>query len=469
MRSRTPKVLHTVLGRTLIDHVVSAVADLQARHTVVLVGHGGELVREHLAPHESLLVLTQHERRGTGHAVQVVIEQLSATGIDVAQLDGPVIVTAGDTPLLRTETLSRLLDHHEQSGAHASVLTTVLADPTGYGRVVRDDASGMVRGIVEHRDAAPEHSVISEINSGVYVFNPTSLVSYVSRLEAGNAQGELYLTDVIGFLAAEGKPVAAFIAEDSDEIHGINDRVQLAHAADVMRQRINDAHMRAGVTIVDPASTWIDVDVVLEQDVVIEPNCHLRGRTHVASGAVIGPDTTLVDTEVGAGARVRRSEATGAVIGAGSDIGPFSYLRPGTHLADATKVGAYVETKNARIGAGSKVPHLTYVGDATIGEGTNIGAATVFVNYDGQAKHHTTVGDHVRIGSDTMLVAPVTIGDGAYTAAGSVITEDVEPGAMAVARARQRNILGWVLRRRSGTSSAAAAARHSDDTSGASS
>ena len=469
MRSRTPKVLHEALGRSLIQHVLDAVQPLQAQHTVVLVGHGGELVREHLAGHESLIVLTQHERRGTGHAVQVVVEQLAASGIDVGALDGPVMVVAGDTPLLRAETLEALLTEHVGSASAASVLTTVLNDPTGYGRVVRDASTGMVVGIVEHRDASPEHLRIAEINSGVYAFHPEALVRNLARLDASNAQGELYLTDVIGFLVSDGTPVGAVVADDSDEIHGINDRAQLAHAIDVMRARINNKHMRAGVTIIDPASTWIDVSVVLEPDVVIEPNCHLRGRTHVASGAIIGPDTTLVDVQVGTGARVRRSEATGASIGAGCDVGPFSYLRPGTTLADAAKVGAYVETKNASIGAGSKVPHLSYVGDATIGEGTNIGAATVFVNYDGQAKHHTTVGDHVRIGSDTMLVAPVTIGDGAYTAAGSVITEDVEPGAMAVARARQRNILGWVLRRRAGSTSAAAAARHSDDTSGASS
>ena len=456
MKSALPKVLHDVAGRSLVGHVLAAVNQLNPHHLVVVVGHGRDHVSAHVhGLYPAAVTVVQDQQNGTGHALRVALEGIAAAGIDLP--DGPVIVLAGDTPLLTGDTLAALVDIHHGEQAVATVLTAVLTDPTGYGRIVRDQATGHVSRIVEQKDASESERAIQEINSGVFAFELSSLRSGLARLTTNNAQGEEYLTDVLGHLVADGETVAAYIAPDEDEILGVNDRVQLAHAGGLLRDRINVNWMRTGVTIVDPATTWIDATVTLERDVRIERNTALAGTTAIATGAVIGPDTTLVDSVVGAGAQVLKSHVTGATIGPDATVGPFTFIRPGTELAAHAKVGAYVETKNAFIGEGSKVPHLSYVGDATIGAGTNIGAATVTVNYDGVNKHKTVVGDHVRIGSDTMLVAPITIGDGAYTAAGSVITEDVPPGSMAVGRGRQRNIDGWVERKRADTSSAKAA------------
>jgi bifunctional UDP-N-acetylglucosamine pyrophosphorylase/glucosamine-1-phosphate N-acetyltransferase len=336
------------------------------------------------------------------------------------------------------------------------VLTAVLEDPTGYGRVIRDGDS--VSAIVEHKDADDAQRAVREVNSGVYAFDAIALADSLDRLTTDNVQGEEYLTDVVGLHVAAGLPVAAVVAADPSETLGVNDRVQLAEARALMRDRTNARWMRAGVTIVDPATTWIDSDVVLEADSVVERNTGLHGRTTVARAAVVGPDTTLTDVVVAEGASVLRSQVTSAEIGPGATVGPFTFVRPGTVLGAKAKLGAYVEAKNAVIGDGSKVPHLSYVGDTEVGVGSNLGAGTITVNYDGVAKHRTVIGDHVRIGSDSMLIAPVTVGDGAYTAAGSVVTDDVPPGAMAVARARQRNIEGWVERRRPGSAAAEAAA-----------
>jgi bifunctional UDP-N-acetylglucosamine pyrophosphorylase/glucosamine-1-phosphate N-acetyltransferase len=310
---------------------------------------------------------------------------------------------------------------------------------------------------VEQRDATPEQRAIREVNAGVYVGEAAALRRTLASLGEDNDQGEQYLTDVLGLLVAEGAPVGGAPAEDPVDVLGCNDHRELAARRRTLNDRVLDDLMRAGVTVVDPATTWVDVTVTVAADALLEPGVQLRGTTSVATGAVVGPDTTLVDTTVEEGASVVRSHVLGAVVGPRATVGPFSYLRPGTRLAAGATVGAFVETKNVQVGEDSKVPHLSYVGDATIGRGSNVGAATVFVNYDGVEKHHTRVGDHVRIGSDTMLVAPVTVGDGAYTAAGSVITNDVPPGAMGVARARQRNVAGWVRRRRPGTAAAQAA------------
>jgi len=315
-----------------------------------------------------------------------------------------------------------------------------------------------VRAIVEERDATEAQRAIREVNAGVYVGDAAALRRTLARLSTDNDQGEQYVTDVLGLLVAEGARVGGVPSEDPTDVLGCNDRRELAARRRTLNDRVLDALMVSGVTVVDPATTWVDVTVSVGPDAVLQPGTQLLGDTSVATGAVVGPDTTLTDCEVAEGAEVLRSHCSGAVIGAEATVGPFSYLRPGTRLARRAKVGAFVETKNVSVGEDSKVPHLSYVGDATIGRGANVGAATVFVNYDGVAKHHTEVGDHVRIGSDTMLVAPVTIGDGAYTAAGSVITEDVPPGAMAVARSRQTNVAGWVHRRRPGTPAAEAAA-----------
>ena len=459
MRSTTPKVLHEVLGRCMLGHVLHAVEGIDPVATCVVTGSGREAVEAWIAAsHPHVRCVEQNPRNGTGHAVQIALSALN--NLD---LSNGVVVVSGDTPLLTAATLYRFVEHHRASKAAATILTAELDDATGYGRIVRDGAGNVIE-IVEHRDATDSQREISEINSGIYVFQAEPLQRAISQLKSDNAQGELYLTDVVKILHSAGEKIAAFIAADSSEISGVNDRAQLAEAAAAMRTRINHAWMREGVTILDPATTWIEADVVIAKDVTIAPSSYLRGRTAVAEGAVIGPDTTLSNCVVDECAQVIRSHAVDAHIGKGATVGPFSYLRPGAELHEEAKVGAYVEIKNSVIGAGSKVPHLSYVGDATIGTNTNIGAATVVVNYDGVQKHHTVIGDEVRIGSDTMLVAPVTIGDGAYTAAGSVITEDVPPGAMGVGRSRQRNVLGWVSRRRAGTAADKAASQALEST-----
>ena len=457
MKSATPKVLHTVAGRSLLGHVIEAASSIEPQHLVIVVGHGREQVAAHvseIAPWA--LTVVQERQGGTGHAVRIALDDLVARGISL--VDGPVVVLTADTPLLTGTTLTTLLVEHSGTSAAATVLTARLADPTGYGRIVRD-VDGYVAAIVEHKDATSEQLSIDEINSGMYAFDAMRLVDALAGLNTDNAQGEEYLTDVVGILRRDDVVVSASLCKDPSEILGVNDRVQLAEAAGLMRDRINEGWMREGVAMLDPTSVWLDVDVELAADVTIRPQVTLRGPTSVDTGAIIGPGTTLTSCEVGEGAEVIHTWAELAVIGAGSRVGPFTYLRPGTVLGRSTKAGAFVEIKNSSIADGAKVPHLSYVGDADVGEGTNIGAATVFVNYDGVAKHRTVVGEHVRIGSDSMLVAPVTIGDGAYTAAGSVITDDVPPGAMAVGRSRQRNVEGWVGRKRPGTAAAAAATR----------
>jgi bifunctional UDP-N-acetylglucosamine pyrophosphorylase/glucosamine-1-phosphate N-acetyltransferase len=439
----------------MLGHVLAAAAPLGAAHTLVVVGAGRAAVEEHLAriaPEARAVV--QEDQRGSGHAAEVALAA-------VPDVEGPVLIVNGDVPLLRPETLAALVEGHQASGDVLTVLTAEVADPTGLGRILRGD-DGRVRAIVEERDASPEQRRIREINAGVYVGDAAAIRGALTRTGRDNAQGEQYVTDVLGVLVADGRPVGGVPAADPDDVLGCNDHRELAARRRTLNDRVLDALMISGVTVVDPATTWVDVTASVAPDAVLQPGVQLLGSTRVATGAVVGPDSTLTDTAVGEGASVVRSHCGGAVIGPEASVGPFSYLRPGTRLARRAKVGAYVETKNAEVGEDSKVPHLTYVGDATIGRDANIGAATVFVNYDGIAKHRTTVGNHVRIGSDTMLVAPVTVGDGAYTAAGSVITEDVPPGAMAIARAHQRNVAGWVGRRRPGTPAAEAAAAAGD-------
>ena len=462
MRSATPKVLHAIAGRTLIGHVLEAAAAVDPAHVVVVVGHGRDHVLAHLdevAPWVDTVV--QDQQLGTGHAVRIALAALATAHALEAS---PIVVLSGDTPLLTGRTVRKLVDAQVSSGGAATVLTAVLSDPAGYGRVVRD-GSGAVEVIVEDRDATADIRAISEINAGMYAFDPIALAPALERLTTANDQGEEYLTDVVGLLRAEGRPVTGLIVDDAHEILGVNDRGQLADAAAIMRDRINARWMRDGVSMLDPASTWIDVDVDLAPDVTLLPQTSLLGPTTIASGARIGPGTTLTSCEVGAGASVIHTWAELAVIDAGASVGPFTYLRPGARLGAGARAGAFVEMKNSSLGAGAKVPHLSYVGDAEVGPGTNIGAATIFVNYDGQSKHRTVIGRDARIGSDTMLVAPVNVGDGAYTAAGSVITDDVPAGAMAVGRARQRNIPGWVQRKRPGSESARAADQAHDQPS----
>ncbi|AOP45459.1 UDP-N-acetylglucosamine diphosphorylase/glucosamine-1-phosphate N-acetyltransferase [Streptomyces lydicus] len=456
MKSATPKVLHALCGRSLVGHVVAASRELDPENLVVVVGHAREQVQAHLAEVDpAVRTAVQHEQKGTGHAVRTALEQLSDSGV---VLDGTVIVVCGDTPLLTGETLGRLGETHAADGNAVTVLSAEVPDATGYGRIVREAGTGAVTAIVEHKDATDTQRAIREINSGVFAFDARLLVDALGKVRTDNSQGEEYLTDVLGIVREAGHRVGAAVAADHREILGINNRVQLAEARRLLNERLLERAMLAGVTVVDPASTFVDVSVTFEQDATVHPGTQLLGTTHVGTGAEVGPHARLTDTSVAEGAVVSFTVAEGARIGAGANVGPYAYLRPGTDLGPKSKAGAYVEMKNASIGEGTKVPHLSYVGDATIGEFTNIGAASVFVNYDGEAKHHTTVGSHCRTGSDNMFVAPVTIGDGAYTAAGSVITKDVPPGSLAVARGQQRNIEGWVARKRPGSAAAQAAA-----------
>ncbi|HEY8721513.1 MAG TPA: bifunctional UDP-N-acetylglucosamine diphosphorylase/glucosamine-1-phosphate N-acetyltransferase GlmU [Pengzhenrongella sp.] len=474
MRSSAPKVLHTLGGRSMLGHALAAANELEPGRVVVVVRHGREQVVEHLrALDPNALVADQDEIPGTGRAVQCGLSVLDAAAhADVARdregsraqpegghIDGAVVVIAGDVPLLDGATLGELLAAHTADGNAVTVLTTEVDDATGYGRIVREPGTGDVLEIVEQRDADEAQRAITEINSSIYVFDAAALRGALGRLGRDNAQGEVYLTDVLALARADGGAVRALRTDDPLLVQGVNDRLQLATLRAELNRRTLEEWMLAGVTVVDPATTWVDVDVELAQDVTLLPGTQLHGKTVVATGATIGPDTTLTDVQVGEGSTIVRTHGSHAVIGADSLVGPFAYLRPGTVLGDHAKIGTFVETKNATIGAGSKVPHLSYVGDATIGEETNIGAASVFVNYDGVSKHHTTIGSYARTGSDNMFVAPVTVGDGAYTGAGSVIRRDVPPGALAVNSGAQRNIDGWVLRSRSGTPAAEAAAR----------
>ena len=449
MRSAIPKVLHRIAGKSLVALAIDTADALAPERLVVVVGHQREQVTAHLAevaPHVTIAV--QEQQLGTGDAVRAGLAALS-------DVSGAVVVTSGDVPLLSGETLQELVATHRVEGNAVTVLTAIVPDPTGYGRVVRE--GDHVARIVEQKDAAPEELDLSEINSGIYVFESDVLAAGIAALEAKNAQGELYLTDVVAHARASGRRVGAQLLADYLQTEGVNDRIQLAERGAELNRRILHRWMAEGVTVIDPATTWVQAGVDLAEDVTLLPGTSLEGATSIARGATIGPDTTLIDVEVGENARVLRTHAELAVIGPDATVGPFTYIRPGTELAARVHVGAFVETKKAIIGEGTKVPHLTYCGDAVIGEGSNIGAGTIFANYDGVGKYTTTVGSHSFVGSDSVLVAPVQIADGAYVAAGSTITSDVGPGELAVARGQQRNIKGWVARKRPGTRSASAA------------
>jgi bifunctional UDP-N-acetylglucosamine pyrophosphorylase / glucosamine-1-phosphate N-acetyltransferase len=452
MRSRIPKVLHQLCGRSMLGHVLAAVGELDPQRTVIVVGHGGEEVSAEAARHATdAAVVVQDRQAGTGHAVRTVIEALGV-------MPGIVLVTYGDMPLLRAATLTALLREHATAGNAVTVLTARVGDPSGYGRIIRD-GRGSLAGIVEDADATPEQRALDEINSGCYAFDGALLADAVKRVATSNVQGQEYLTDVVAILRGDGRLAGTVLAADPGEIQGVNDRVQLAQVRRAYNDRLLETWMRAGVTVVDPAATWIDVDVTIGQDTEIWPYTQLEGRTTIGEGAKIGPGCELRDTTVADHAAIAHAVCVQAEIGPGATVGPYAYLRPGTRIGAGAHIGCHVELKNSVVGPGAKVPHLSYVGDADIGEGANIGAATIFSNYDGVAKHRTTIGADVFTGSDTILVAPVTVGDGAYTAAGSVITEDVPPGALGVARGKQHNSEGWVERRRPGTRAAARARR----------
>ncbi|HEX3930851.1 MAG TPA: bifunctional UDP-N-acetylglucosamine diphosphorylase/glucosamine-1-phosphate N-acetyltransferase GlmU [Nocardioides sp.] len=444
MRSKRSKLLHEIGGRSLVGHVLSAVRTLDPARVVAVVGHQRDQVGPHivsLMPEAVLAV--QEEQQGTGHAVRIAVDAAGS-------LSGTVLVVYGDTPLLRGDSLRDFAQEHEGAQSAVSVLSGVVDNPFGYGRIVRND-EGDVEAIVEERDATPEQREIREIGSGIFAFDGEFLADVLPRLGNDNAKGEYYLTDTVGLAREAGLTVGAFPMDDVVQTEGANDRVQLANLGRELNRRIVEDWMRAGVTVLDPATTWVESDVRLAPDVILLPGTQLLGATVVDEDAVIGPDTTLKDCEIGAGARVVRSHGELAVVGEGANVGPFAYLRPGTELGMGGKIGAFVETKNAHIAAGAKVPHLSYVGDADIGEGANIGAGTIFANYDGTDKHHTSVGKGAKTGANNTFVAPVRIGEGAVTGGGTVVRRDVPPGTLAVSGGPQRNLSRRATRARERT------------------
>jgi bifunctional UDP-N-acetylglucosamine pyrophosphorylase/glucosamine-1-phosphate N-acetyltransferase len=432
MKSNLPKVVHKAAGKPLVAHVVDAVQAAGIKDIVVVVGHGREHV-EKVFTDDGVQLVVQEEQLGTGHALQQAQEQ-----VDPAST---VLVLAGDIPLLRPSTLKALLDYHQQGQAEATVLTTHLEQPTGYGRVLRDEQGYFAR-IVEEKDASPEEKSINEINSGIYCFQAGSVFRVLQQLRPANAQGEYYLTDVLEILKSEGHRVQVMAAADSEEIHGVNDRIQLAQAEKILRRRKNDQLMRDGVTLVEPDSIMIDSQVTIGRDTVVMPFTLIQGKTIIGEGCEIGPWTNINDSTIGDRVVIESSRVKEAQISDDCVIGPYAYLRPGAQLETQVKVGDFVEIKQSTIGSGSKIPHLSYVGDALVGRQVNIGAGTITCNYDGQHKHQTILEDHVFIGSNTNLVAPVRIGESSVTGAGSTITRDVPAQSLAVERADQR-VVPW--------------------------
>lgn len=460
MKSTKQKTLHEIGSRTLLGHALHAAAGINPDHLVTVVGHQ----REQVSPvvekisnelDREVVQAVQEEQRGTGHAVSCGISPIS-------DFEGTIIVTNGDVPLLTPETIEGLRDTHTVQGNAVTVLSMRLADPTGYGRIIRD-TDGSVSAIVEHKDATDEQRLVDEVNSGVFAFDAAALRDALTKLDTNNAQGELYITDVLEIARTAGHGVGAHVAANPQELAGVNDRVQLAAAGRELNRRMVEKAMRGGATIIDPETTWIGVNVTIGTDVTIHPGTQLWGATSIADNAEIGPDSTLTNMQIGTGASVVRTHGSDSVIGVNAKIGPFTFIRPNTIVGEDGKLGGFVEAKNAELGRGTKVPHLTYIGDATVGEESNIGASSVFVNYDGVNKHHTTIGSHVRTGSDTMFIAPVNVGDGAYSGAGTVIKDDVPAGALVVSGGKQRNIEGWVEKKRPGTPAAEAAARAQDN------
>ncbi len=440
MHSDVPKVLHPLAGRPILSWIVEAAADTSPERIMVVVGAGAGRVKSILPA--GVETCHQSERRGTGHAVMVALDGLGEVGGQA-----PVVVLPGDVPLLTSESIRDAIDSHRSAGAAATMLTTEVSDPTGYGRVLRG-SDGLVHGVVEHVDATQAQRKVREINTSLYVFAAGQLSGALGRIGTGNRQGEYYLPDVIGVMVSDGLKVAAIRIPQQNAL-GVNDQAQLAEVAAVMRRRILRRHMLAGVWMEDPERIYVHADVKLSPGVRLHAGVHLEGRVEVGRGAVIGPDTYVRDSRIGAGARVWYSVVRGADIGAEVQVGPYASLRPGTRIERGAKAGTFVEVKNSRLGEGAKAPHLSYVGDTDVGERANIGAGTITANYDGYRKHRTVIGPRAQIGSNTVLVAPVEVGEEGWTGAGSTITRPVPPGALAVERSTQKALPGYAARRAS--------------------
>ena len=441
MKSALPKVLHRVAGRPMLGYVLDAASSLRPESVTLIVGHGGDEVAALVKPEARVRCVTQEPQLGTAHAV------LQAEGA-LREATGTLILLSGDVPLLSPRTLHALLAAHTAEGAAATILTALVDRPEGYGRIVRDQGGAIAR-IVEERDASAEERAIREINTGVYAFDLAVLFSALRGIACSNSQGEYYLTDLVSVFRKAGRHVATAPVGDPREILGVNSRADLARVGGIVRQQVNEALMAAGVTLVDPATTYIDAGVTVGTDTVIHPNVYLAGRTQVGAHCEILPNVQLVDAVVGDHVVINSfTVITESTVASGVRIGPFAHLRPGTQVREGAHIGNFVELKNTVFGEGSKASHLSYLGDATIGAGVNIGAGTITCNYDGVNKNRTVIGDGAFIGSDSQLVAPVTIGDGAYVAAGSSIVKDVPPGALGIARSRQANIEGWVQKKR---------------------
>lgn len=438
MKSKLPKALHPICGKPMTRYVIDACRESGVGEIVVVIGHGAEQVREGLGGDVRYAV--QEQQLGTGHACKEAL-------IEIEAAEGNVMVTTGDTPLLSAEILRCLAEKHVSSGADATVLTTVLPDAGHYGRIIRAEDDS-VQAIIEAKDCTPEQRAVREMNSGIYCFDLALLRKYLDQITPANAQGEYYLTDVISLMVRNGHKVAAVISEDTDIVLGINNRVDLAYLTGIVRRRILEKLMLDGVTIIDPSSTYADADVVVGPDTVLHPMTVLEQGCRIGEDCVIGPSTRLVNVELGNGVTVLSSNIVDSAVGDGTYIGPFANIRPGCRIGRDVKIGDFVEVKNSEIGDSVSMAHLSYVGDSTVGENANIGAGTITCNYDGKVKHRTVIGRNAFVGSNATLVAPVVIGDGAYVAAGSAITEDVPPDALAIARSRQTIKEGWAKTRR---------------------
>jgi bifunctional UDP-N-acetylglucosamine pyrophosphorylase / glucosamine-1-phosphate N-acetyltransferase len=449
MRSRLPKVLHPLAGRPMVGWVLAALAGCDPHHVVVVIGHGAESVRDALP--DGVATAVQERQDGTG----------DATRVGLAALDPAcdrVMVLCGDTPLLRPELITRLVAEHDGAGREATMVTAVLPDAGSYGRVVRGPDGALV-GVVEARDASQDQLAIGEINAGIFVFSRPALQDALGRLGSDNAQGEVYLPDVLPHM----RSIGAVVSDDPDVVAGVNTRVQLAECEAVLQDRLRTALMLDGVTMPDPLRVYLDHDVTVGRDTVLLPGTHLLRGTRVGEGCVIGPDCLVEASEIGDGARLTTARVHDSVVGPGASVGPYAYLRPASRLSEGARVGTFVETKNTVLGPRAKVPHLSYVGDAEVGESTNIGAGNITANYDGFRKHRTVIGARVRTGSDCVFVAPVVVGDDAMTGAGSIITDDVPAGALGIARARQSVIDGFTAK----AAAKAAEQRANGDTGGA--